>query len=240
MNVTCSLRATTTLRCIRRRLLSTYYDSQSGMHITRSHSFSLTDISTGISTDLNAKTLNIFKSDRHTPTTNSGVSINIDMPFYNNNITDTVKLIQAAKSQHLQVKANIIDAFSASSSDIQSIAGVIADAEVDIITLCDTSGLLSQDIEDAADVLQDYFEAVTWLDVVGTPLVDRIAIRLNASSNKEVVQMIAEGGDWREMPMIRHWDTCETGEHGLKTELVRSVLLKYGERPDACRGGGSI
>ena len=69
---------------------------------------------------------------------------------------------------------------------------------------------------------------------------DRIAIRLNRASNKEVVQMIAEGGDWREMPMIRHWDTCETGEHGLKTDLVRSVLLKHGERPDACRGGGSI
>ena len=240
----------TRCRTILQRPLSTYYDSQSGIHVTRSNSISLHDITTGI-TNLDLSTASTATLQYQHATnlldletsaaadTVDGVSIDIVLSTFTANRTSVVELIGAAKSHQLSVRANLLSAFEATPNHVQLVAGILADAQADIICLCDTTGTLSSDEEDAADTLQEFFEAVTWLDVVGLPIVDRLALRLNANSNVDVVKMVALGGDWREMPMIRHWDTDEVGKVGMETALVRDILLEHGDRPDACRGGGA-
>ena len=227
---------------LQRQHLSTYYDSQSGIHVTRNDNFQLHDINTFITQDLHSTTTKqlttVQPNDAITP---ASISIDISMTSTSNtmfhHLKNQDKLIETIKSSGY-CKANLINCFEASPNDVQLIAAIIADAEVDVICLCDTSGKIPQDEEDAADLLQDYIEAVTWLDVVGVPLVDRIGLRLFPNENsQEIVKYIMQGGDWRELPMIRHWDVDEKGVIGLKTEDVKNVLLEI-DRPDACRGGG--
>ena len=227
---------------LQRQHLSTYYDSQSGIHVTRNDNFQLHDINTFITQDLHSTTTKqlttVQPNDAITP---ASISIDISMTSTSNtmfhHLKNQDKLIETIKSSGY-CKANLINCFEASPNDVQLIAAIIADAEVDVICLCDTSGKIPQDEEDAADLLQDYIEAVTWLDVVGVPLVDRIGLRLFPNENsQEIVKYIMQGGDWRELPMIRHWDVDEKGVIGLKTEDVKDVLLEI-DRPDACRGGG--
>ena len=227
---------------LQRQHLSTYYDSQSGIHVTRNDNFQLHDINTFITQDLHSTTTKQLTTVQpNDATTPASISIDISMTSTSNimfhHLKNQDKLIETIKSSGY-CKANLINCFEASPNDVQLIAAIIADAEVDVICLCDTSGKIPQDEEDAADLLQDYIEAVTWLDVVGVPLVDRIGLRLFPNENsQEIVKYIMQGGDWRELPMIRHWDVDEKGVIGLKTEDVKDVLLEI-DRPDACRGGG--
>ena len=101
----------------------------------------------------------------------------------------------------------------------------MADANADVICLDDRSNVLLCDLtedsyEEALDALQEMFESMAWLDVVGTPMVDRLALRFceaaesNGEAHKDIIRKIiraiVQGGDDEHgvvLPVVRQFET---------------------------------
>ena len=232
-----------------------YYDSQSGIQVTRGSDFSLHCTSTGVRTNTrtNEKTTFIpVTSLKDLPSTDEqvgGVSLEITMTTFLEQRATLVELINASKARNLLVRTTLLETFSCSPVDVQLAAGVIADANADVICLCDRDGYLQNgDTEEAADVMQEILEAVTWLDVEGTPIVDRLALRLGGKEKSkkskkskksssmeqqlELLRMVVMGGDddmGIVLPVIREFDIDDHDMYnGFTSENVLLVLTQAG------------
>ena len=236
---------------IRSNLFATvsYYDSQSGIQVTRrSSDFSLHCTSTGVRTCTTTNETTTFipvtslKDLRSTDEHVGGVSLEIPMTTFLEQRATLVELIKASKARDLLVRTTLLETFSCSPVDVQLAAGVIADANADVICLCDRDGCLQNgDTEEAVDVMQEILEAVTWLDVEGTPIVDRLALRLGGKKSKksssmeqqlELLRMVVMGGDDEMgivLPVIREFDIDDHDMYnGFTSKNVLLVLTQAG------------
>lgn len=96
-----------------------------------------------------------------------------------------VELARAARSAGLRMRVNILDAFGDEADpdpdpegDLQLIAAQLADEGCETIILDDRRGHLGTVADQAPERLERALEAITWCDVVGLPMSDRVGLRL--------------------------------------------------------------
>ncbi|KAF0686877.1 Aste57867_21351 [Aphanomyces stellatus] len=140
----------------------------------------------------------------------------------------------AASKRGLPIKATLKNAFASSDVTIQLAGSLLADAGASIITL--------DDVEDLADedTLLEAYEALTWCDVVGLPMKQRVGFR-PASDATFLEELLNQAAVELE---IKHFDVCVYGKEGPAAEDLVGVLdaagLAHGLHLKDAAGGGKF
>jgi hypothetical protein len=238
------LRPTTACSLIKR----TYYDSQSGTHVERNLDFHLysssasldTNLSTGVSIPYHSiRTLQQLQQlpvDSSSSGSASGVTLDLDISTFHDHRTTIVELIAEAKAKkNTVVRINLLNVFRYEPQEIQTISGILFDTNVDVLVLDDQHAqvlCLDDDVEDALYLLQEMLESLTWLDVVGTPVLDRLClcVDVNVERNRALVESVLNGGDEDlgiVLPVVRRW--CGSGQEMMKLLKERRRLDDDGD-----------
>jgi hypothetical protein len=125
---------------------------------------------------------------------------------------DAISLCMRTTNAGHLVKVTFQDVLSSDPLQVQLVTSLFADAGATILTIQTDDGM-------DADFLEEMYEAVTWSDVVGLPMKQRICIQ---SSNKALLAFAAMS------LRIKHYDVCFQGRHGPLPETLVEVLSQSG------------
>ncbi|OQR99777.1 hypothetical protein THRCLA_21790 [Thraustotheca clavata] len=207
-------RTTSALKRFQRGLSTktSYYDSQSGQHVEYTNAIqihalgdensptieglaSLTIPSAIKMHELLPKNILVSSED-----TSHGFNIALDVSCTADRATWDAIIAKSAKAVELkkQVKITLLDALDASPYDVQLLGSLLADAGVNILTL-------STGISTDTDALEEVYEALTWSDVVGLPMKQRVGLRTAPEEAQELLEFAATTLE------IKHYDVCFKG-----------------------------
>ncbi|ETV70762.1 hypothetical protein H257_13848 [Aphanomyces astaci] len=214
-----------------------YYDSQSGQHVTYTdaihihglHFGSLDEVTTSVqgldsitATHANIKTLPLehgkpvyLTYPPWTPSSSSPpLAVNLSCTSPREDWNDVLAQCAAATKLGLPIKATLAHAFASSDVTIQLAGSLLADAGVGIITLDDSVDQLADE-----DNLLEAFEALTWCDVVGLPMKQRIGFRGSAHTSEDLLLLAVQEHE------IKHFDVClQGGVHAVTPSHLAQVL----------------
>ncbi|CAK4081753.1 unnamed protein product [Aphanomyces euteiches] len=237
-------------RAVRQPLLArahgtvvSYYDSQSGQHVTYTDSVrvhGIVDEATTAPSALEVRGLDslevskeswlspsirqvlgedkpiYIKSNDATPRGALAVDLSCESPRETWN--DHLAQCAAATKLGFAVKAVLKNAFATNDVTIQLAGSLLADAGAHLIILDDTDNLTDE------DNLLEAYEALTWCDVVGLPMKQRVGLRLSQdlSSPQELLQYALTDIH------IRHFDVSVHGKQGLQPAALIDALNDAG------------
>ncbi|RHY29858.1 hypothetical protein DYB32_004798 [Aphanomyces invadans] len=210
--------------CRRHGTVVSYYDSQSGQHVTYTDAIHVHGLVFSPPTTIKPTTaLGLDSITVADPAWKDAlVSLAHDKPIYlmyppwtpslsplavdlsctspREDWDDVLEKCTAASKLGLPVKATLTHAFASTDVTIQLAGSLLADAGVGIITLDDSVDKLADQ-----DNLLEAFEALTWCDVVGLPMKQRIGFRGSPLASEDLLLQAIQEHE------IKHFDVCLQG-----------------------------
>ncbi|OQR83370.1 hypothetical protein ACHHYP_14785 [Achlya hypogyna] len=214
-----SFGTTTTVEKTTLGTITSYYDSQSGQHVRYSDAIQIHCIGAPAAGVRGLASVTLPSPATLPATVAARIYLTSPLPAHDVALSvscttgreswDTVlAAASAATSAQRAVKVVLSDAMVANPYDVQLLGSLLADSGATVLTL-DAGN------ESDTDVLEEVFEALTWSDVAGLPMKQRIGLR---ASDEGLLEFAVTG------LLVKHFDVCCTGTHGPRPATVAGIL----------------
>ncbi|KDO17396.1 hypothetical protein SPRG_17120 [Saprolegnia parasitica CBS 223.65] len=214
---------TTTIEKTPLGTVTSYYDSQSGQHVRYSDAIQVHGLqlpapgvkglaSVTLTTPIDvpaAVATHMYLTSNVAP---HALALGVSCAASRREWDDAIAIAAAVTSLARPVKVTLLDPFAGNPYDVQLLGSLLADAGVTVLTLNTGS-------ENDSDLLEEVFEALTWSDVVGLPMKQRIGLR---SLDSDLVSFAAGS------LAIKHYDVCFDGADAMTPAGLTDVLADAG------------